>query len=57
MECWIELDRKLMEEVVPWVPYLFQNADFVIADTIDKWEFDQFSGDPAWAHIAVADDE
>ena len=53
LQCWMDLDKKLMEEVVPWVPYLDQYADFVISDGVTKWEFDQFAGDPAWAHLAV----
>ncbi len=53
MDCWIDLDRKLMEEVVPWVPYLDQYAEFVVGEAVTKWEFDQSSGGPGWAHIAV----
>ena len=53
MQCWMDLDRKLMEEIVPWVPYLDQYTDFVVSDGLTKWQFDQFSGDPAWAHLAV----
>jgi len=51
--CWEDLDKKLMETVVPWVPYLDANADFVISDSVSKYVFDQNSGDPAWAHLAV----
>ena len=46
--CWEDLDKKLMEEVVPWVPYLFGNADFVISENVTKYVFDQNSGEPAW---------
>jgi peptide/nickel transport system substrate-binding protein len=53
IDCWIELDKKLMEEVVPWVPYLWANNNTVIADDVTQWEFDQFSGYTAWAHVAV----
>ncbi len=42
-----------MEEVVPWVPYLDQLSGFVIGEAVTKWEYDQSSGEPAWAHIAV----
>ena len=52
-DCWIELDKKLMEEVVPWVPYLWSNNNTIIADSVTQWEFDQFSGYNAWAHVAV----
>jgi peptide/nickel transport system substrate-binding protein len=52
-DCWIELDKKLMEEVVPWVPYLWSNNNTIIAESVTQWEFDQFSGYTAWAHVAV----
>jgi peptide/nickel transport system substrate-binding protein len=51
--CWEDLDKKLMEEVVPWVPYLDANADYVISPAVVNYTFDQNSGEPAWAHIAV----
>ena len=56
LECWQDLDQKLMEDVVPWVPYLQGNADFVISESVSKYVFDQSSGDPAWAHLAVDQD-
>ncbi len=56
LQCWADLDEKLMNEVVPWVPYLQGNADFVISDSVSKYVFDQSSGDPAWAHLAVDQD-
>jgi hypothetical protein len=56
LECWADLDEKLTNEVVPWVPYLQGNADFVISDAVSKYVFDQSSGDPAWSHLAVDQD-
>jgi peptide/nickel transport system substrate-binding protein len=53
LDCWMELDQKLMEEIVPWVPYLDANADFVTSEQITHYVFDQFAGEPAWAHMAV----
>jgi peptide/nickel transport system substrate-binding protein len=51
--CWQELDKKLMEEVVPWIPYLsLANVD-VIGPAVTKYESDQFSGEPAYSHLAV----
>ena len=51
--CWEDLDKKLMEEIVPWVPYLDANADFVTSDNVTQYVFDQNSGDPAWSKLAV----
>ncbi len=52
-QCWMDLDEKLMNEVVPWVPYLDANADFVTSDAVTHYVYDQFAGEPAWAHMAV----
>ena len=53
LTCWGNLDRKLMEEVVPYVPYLWANYTGIIADTVTSWAFDQATGKPAWVHVAV----
>ena len=51
--CFVELDTFLMEEAVPWVPYLWATVFTVTGDSVTHWEFDQFSGALSWAHIAV----
>ena len=53
LDCWTELDQTLTEDVVPWVPYLDANADFVTSDALTHYAYDQFAGEPAWAHMAV----
>ena len=53
LTCWEDLDKELMENVVPWVPYLDATNVDVIAPDVTKYEYDQFSGDPAWAHLAI----
>jgi hypothetical protein len=52
-QCWIDLDKKLMEEVVPWVPYLWAINIDIIGPAVTQWEFDQFSGEMSYAHVAV----
>jgi hypothetical protein len=52
-DCWVNFDKKLMEEIVPWVPYRWANALTVVGTTVTKYEFDQFSGVISLAHIAV----
>jgi peptide/nickel transport system substrate-binding protein len=51
--CWAELDREIMEEVVPWVPYLFDNSVDVISDNVQNYSFDQFAGLAAFDSLAV----
>jgi ABC-type transport system substrate-binding protein len=51
--CWAEFDRDLMENVVPWVPYLWAAFPAVTGDSVTKYEYDQFSGAISYCHIAV----
>jgi hypothetical protein len=51
--CFADLDQKLMEEVVPWVPYLEANTAHITGPTVTQWQFDQFSTAQAYAHVAV----
>ena len=43
-----------MTTVVPWVPYLFQNAAHIIGPKVTQWQYDQFSSSTAYAHVAVS---
>jgi peptide/nickel transport system substrate-binding protein len=52
-QCWAELDQHLMEEVVPWVPYLFDNNVDVLSENIQNYSFDQFAGLAAFDSLAV----
>jgi hypothetical protein len=54
LQCWADLDTYLMEEIVPWVPYLFDNGVTVTSERIVNWSFDQFSGLPALDRLALA---
>ena len=51
--CWGELDQTLMEEVVPWVPYIDANNVDIVGPSVAQYEYDQFSGAPGYAHWAV----
>ena len=52
-QCFADLDKKLMEEGVPWVPYLWANNITVTGNTVTKFEFDQYSGYLSYTQIAV----
>jgi peptide/nickel transport system substrate-binding protein len=51
--CYGNVDKKIMETVVPWVPYLWSNSTFITGPAVTKWDFDQFSGTIAYAHVAI----
>ena len=53
VDCWVELDKKLMEDVVPWVPYMWPFTNNIVSDAVTQWGFDQFSAVTAFAHVAV----
>ena len=53
IKCWANVDKKLMEQVVPWVPYLSASNINVTGPKVAKWSYDQFSDQTAYAHVAV----
>ena len=53
MTCWQNMDRKLMEDVVPWVPYLDATNVDIVGPAVTRYEYDQFSGTAAYSRVAV----
>jgi len=51
--CWVALDRRVMEDIVPWVPYLSSRSVGVVGPAVTRWDFDQFGAETAYAHVAV----
>jgi peptide/nickel transport system substrate-binding protein len=51
--CWENLDKKLMTEVVPWVPYLWPNNVFIVGPNVTHWNYDQFTDGPAYSLVSV----
>jgi peptide/nickel transport system substrate-binding protein len=52
-DCFVNLDKKLMEQDVPWVPYLWTKNVTITAPSMTKYEFDQFSGYLSFTQVAV----
>jgi peptide/nickel transport system substrate-binding protein len=52
-KCYEDLDKYLMTQVVPWVPYDWQSVAHIISPNVTQWGFDQFSDSIAYAHVAV----
>jgi hypothetical protein len=52
-QCFAELDELLMEDIVPWVPYLFDNYVRTVSTRVLNYTFDQFAGLPALERIAL----
>ena len=53
LTCWEDLDKKLMETVVPWVPYLDAANVDILGPAVSKYEYDQFGGEAAFSRVAV----
>jgi peptide/nickel transport system substrate-binding protein len=55
IECWAETDRLLMEQVAPWVPYLFEGGFQVVSERVVRFKFTQsgFLLAPAFDQIAL----
>jgi peptide/nickel transport system substrate-binding protein len=53
LTCYENLDKKLMTQVVPWVPYLWSFTQHVTGPKVTHWSFDQFSGSIGYAHVSV----
>jgi peptide/nickel transport system substrate-binding protein len=52
--CWAELDRMLMEEIVPWVPRTFTNTTDIVGPNVVNYSYDEFGFMAALDHLAVA---
>jgi len=52
--CWVGFDKNLMENVVPWVPYLWATALTIVGNSVTHYDFDQFAGMISLCHIAVS---
>lgn len=53
LECWTGLDQYLMEQVVPWIPFMAENHIQVIPARIVNYSFDQAAVQPALEQIAL----
>ena len=51
--CWENLDKNLMENVVPWVPYLWANNVIILGPKVTTWTYDQFSDGSAYSRVSV----
>jgi peptide/nickel transport system substrate-binding protein len=51
--CYAALDKKVMTDVVPWMPWMWTNYVNLISKNVTQWNFDQFGTITAFAHVAV----
>jgi peptide/nickel transport system substrate-binding protein len=53
LSCFESLDKNLMTNVVPWVPYLNSFATRITSSNVTHYAFDQFADTPAYSNISV----
>jgi hypothetical protein len=53
-QCWADLDKYLMEEIVPYVPRSFTNQNDIYSANVVNHSFDEFGGITALDHLALA---
>jgi peptide/nickel transport system substrate-binding protein len=53
VSCWADLDKKVMQDVVPWVPYIFDNRVDVTSSRVHQYSFDQFAGLAALDRLSI----
>ena len=51
--CWADLDRYLMEQIVPWVPVMNPNEQTIVSSHVTNFSFDQLGQMPALDHLAT----
>jgi peptide/nickel transport system substrate-binding protein len=51
--CYEALDRYMMREVVPWVPWQSPNFGHIVSAQVTRWVFDQSNSATGYAHVAV----
>jgi peptide/nickel transport system substrate-binding protein len=51
--CYENLDKYLMTNVVPWVPWMWSYVTRITSSNVTHYQFDQFSTTPAYSMISV----
>ena len=51
--CFENLDKYMMTNVVPWVPYLNSYVTRITSSNVTHYAYDQFTDTPAYENIAV----
>jgi peptide/nickel transport system substrate-binding protein len=52
--CFAELDRTIMEDIVPVIPFLFDNDVDLVGDRLVNYTYDQSAGLMSLDHVALA---
>jgi peptide/nickel transport system substrate-binding protein len=53
VDCWIELDKHLTENVVAWIPWNDIRDPYIVSENVTNVFYDQSSGSLSWSHVAL----
>jgi len=53
LDCWANLDKKIMNEIAPWIPWRWSRATHIVSEAVTNWTFDAFATFPSFAHMGV----
>ena len=53
LECWTDVERLVMEKIVPWVPAIWTSNVTIVNDSVARYASDQFAGMVSLCHIAL----
>jgi peptide/nickel transport system substrate-binding protein len=54
LSCYENLDKTLMTNVVPWVPYMQSYVTRITSSNVKHYQYDQFTDTPAYSNIVVS---
>ena len=57
LSCWVDFDKNLMEQVVPWAPLVWDTSTVLTAPSLTRYVFDQASAEIFLTQIAVGNKE
>jgi ABC-type transport system substrate-binding protein len=53
LACWIALDKHLMNDIVPWVPYRWSKRTNIVSAAVTGYDFDPFGDDLSFSHVGI----
>jgi hypothetical protein len=53
LSCWASLDQYITEQVVPWIPLVFESNIVVTSPRVVAYSYDQFAIEPSLDRIAL----
>jgi peptide/nickel transport system substrate-binding protein len=56
VQCWALLDRYVMQQVVPWIPFLQLTSVYTVSSRVENFTWDASTGEPSFNRISLSPD-